>query len=96
MAERSSGRAFVVLRASSKRLLIVSIAGCQDGKSAAEILIRSACSDQSRRLQFAEFSLGGLGGQPLVVRVDLDRALADLALAAVVAEHVFHEADDKS
>src|SRR5258705_8769035 len=46
--ERTQSHAFAVLRASSKRLLM-SIAGFQDGKSAAEILIRSACSDQSRR-----------------------------------------------
>jgi hypothetical protein len=46
--ERTQSHAFAVLRASSKRLL--SIADFHDGKSAAEmILIRSACSDQSRR-----------------------------------------------
>ena len=47
--ERTRSHGFAVLRASSKRLLIVDSWSFQDGKSAAEILIRSACSDQLRR-----------------------------------------------
>ena len=47
--ERTRSHGFAVLRASSKRLLIVDSWSFQDRKSAAEILIRSACSDQLRR-----------------------------------------------
>ena len=39
--ERTQSHAFAVLRASSKRLLIVDSWGFQDGKSAPEILIQS-------------------------------------------------------
>src|SRR5450756_2421321 len=49
-----------------------------------------------KRLGFAEFYLGQFGGVALTGSVDFQRALTDFGLPAVFAEHVLHEANDKS
>src|SRR3569832_1914145 len=48
----------------------------------------------AERLLLAEILLGKLHRMILGGRVDLERALADLALPAIFAEHVLHEVDD--
>ncbi|PJG57223.1 hypothetical protein CVM73_02135 [Bradyrhizobium forestalis] len=47
-----------------------------------------------QRLVLAELCFRPLRGLVLVRGVDLERALTDLALPAVLAEHVLHEPDD--
>jgi len=49
-----------------------------------------------QRLVLAKLRLRPLPGFVLVGGVDLDRALANLDLPAVLAEHVLHELDDIS
>jgi hypothetical protein len=48
----------------------------------------------AKRLRLAELLLGQLDGAILAGGVDLERALADLALPAILAEHVLHEVND--
>jgi len=50
----------------------------------------------AQRLFLAEFDLGHLGGLTFAQGVDLECALADLALAAIAAEHVLHEMNDEA
>jgi hypothetical protein len=49
-----------------------------------------------QRLVLAEPRFRTFPGLVLVGGVDLERALADLALPAIFAEHVLHEPDDIS
>ena len=44
---------------------------------------------------FAESLLGDLLGLVLSRSVDLQNPLADLGLPTVIAEHIFHEADNE-
>ncbi|MHC2463671.1 hypothetical protein ACVIHD_002683 [Bradyrhizobium embrapense] len=50
----------------------------------------------AQRLFLAEFDLGHLGGLTFARGVDLKRALANLALAAIAAKHVLHEMNDEA
>jgi hypothetical protein len=49
-----------------------------------------------QRLRLAEFLLRQFRGVAFTRGVDLEGTLANLALATVFAEHVFHKPDDKS